>query len=238
MKTGKKRFGVPAVLAAVCVLLAACALMAIPASYPASDAALEACALGIRDGNATVFEPEETRAAMIFYPGGRVEHQAYASLMRALSDRGILCLLVQMPMDLAVLDMDAAEALRERYADRTDVWLIGGHSLGGAMAASHLKESAQDYEGLVLLGAYAADDLSDTALRVLSVYGSEDGVMNREKYAQSLAFYPPQFTELVLPGGNHANFGSYGAQRGDGEASITREEQIAYTADAIADMIR
>ena len=106
------------------------------------------------------------------------------------------------------------------------------------MAASHLKENAKDYDALVLLGAYAADDLSGTALRVLSVYGTEDGVMNREKYAQSLVYYPEDFTELVLDGGNHANFGDYGAQKGDGEATIARSEQIERTADAIAALIR
>jgi len=134
--------------------------------------------------------------------------------------------------------MNAAAALRAQYADRTDTWLIGGHSLGGAMAASHLKEKDKDYDALVLLGAYAADDLSGTALRVLSVYGTEDGVMNREKYVQSLAYYPAEFTELVLDGGNHANFGDYGAQKGDGEATIARSEQIERTADAIAALIR
>ena len=154
---------------AVCALLAAGAAFLLPGSYPASEAALEAYAQGRMEEGTAIFEPEEIRAAMIFYPGGLVEHEAYAPLMRALRERGILGLLVKMPMDLAVLDMDAAKQLREQYADKIDTWLIGGHSLGGAMAAGYLKENAQDYDGLVLLGAYAAEDLSDTALRVLSV---------------------------------------------------------------------
>lgn len=228
---------VPAIL---CILLAAgrLAIGCMPPSYPASDAALEAQATGETNDHVTVFRPEHVLAGMIFYPGGRVEHEAYAPLMRACADRGILCLLLEMPLDLAVLDMHAAQEVRNAYADETDVWLIGGHSLGGAMAASHAAGHEQDYTGLVLLGAYAADDLRDTGLRVLSVFGSEDGVLNREKYEACLANYPKDFMEMEIEGGNHAGFGDYGEQAGDGKASIAREAQIARTADAIAEMIR
>lgn len=240
MKTRKWLGCSLAALAAVCVLLAVClwAMSAMPPSYPASRGALEAQSFGETTENVTVFMPQNIRAALIFYPGGRVEHEAYAPLMRECAERGILCMLVEMPMDLAVLDMNAAQALRGVYAHKTDNWLIGGHSLGGAMAASYAAKHAQDYDGLVLLGAYAAGDLSGTGLRVLSVYGSEDGVLNREKYEASRENYPSDFTELVLEGGNHAYFGDYGEQEGDGAGAISREAQIAYAADAIAAMIR
>lgn len=203
--------------------------------YDASPQAVEAMAHGRNSGHAQVFMPEEIRGGFIFYPGGLVDHRAYAPLMQALCERGVLCLLTEMPLDLAVLDMKAADGLQELHPE-TDRWLIGGHSLGGAMAASYVKEHADEYEGLVLLGAYSTADLSRTGLSVLSVYGSEDGVLNRDKYARSLKHYPQSFNEIVIDGGCHAYFGNYGAQKGDGVPAISAEEQIQITADAISAM--
>ena len=77
-------------------------------------------------------------------------------------------------------------------------------------------------------------DLRDSGLRVLSVYGSEDGVLNMEKYREDRAMLPEDTAETVIPGGNHAGFGSYGAQKGDGSAAISQEEQVRRTAAAIA----
>ena len=115
-------------------------------------------------------------------------------------------------------------------------WYLGGHSLGGAMAASYAAEHAEDLRGLVLLGAYSTADLRDSGLKVLTVYGSEDGVMNRENYAAGLALLPEGAEELVIDGGCHACFGCYGAQKGDGTPQISNEEQIERTAEAIAGM--
>ena len=205
--------------------------------YEASPDALTSMESSVQNGHARAFVPEDIRGGLIFYPGGLVDHRAYAPLMQALADRGILCLLVQMPLDLAVLDMNAADGLQALYP-QVKRWLIGGHSLGGAMAASYVSSHTDEYEGLVLLGAYSTADLSRTNLSVLSVYGSQDGVLNREKYAECLKHYPGRFEEIVIEGGNHAYFGGYGAQKGDGEAAISRKEQIALTADAIADRLK
>lgn len=201
------------------------------AGYSASESAA-AMMPGETAGGAAVFMPEEAQAGLVFYPGGLVDHAAYAPLMRALQDKGILCLLVEMPLDLAVLDMNAAEGLTALYPE-IERWMIGGHSLGGAMAAAYAAAHPQEFDALLLLGAYAAEDLSGTEMAVLSVVGTEDGVLNREKYAQSMGHYPQRFMEVVLEGGCHAYFGDYGEQKGDGRATISRAEQIAATADAI-----
>lgn len=179
-----------------------------------------------------VWEPEDAAAGLIFYPGGKVEHTAYIPLMEACASRGILCVLVEMPFRLAVLDVDAAEGIQEKFPEM-DSWYIGGHSLGGSMAASYLSERTEDYEGLILLGSYSTADLSGSGLEVLSVYGSEDRVMNWEKYEANRSNLPEDFTETVIDGGCHAYFGMYGAQDGDGTPAITNEEQIRITADAI-----
>ena len=180
-----------------------------------------------------VFEPENARAGFIFYPGGKVEYTAYAPLMNACKEQGILCVLVKMPFNLAVLDIDAANGITEQFP-HVESWYIGGHSLGGSMAAGFLAENLTEFEGLILLGSYSTYDLSDAGVSVLSVYGSEDTVLNREKYEEYRPNLPADFTELVIDGGCHAYFGVYGPQDGDGTPEISNEEQISLTAEAIS----
>ncbi len=186
-------------------------------------------------GKVTVYRPEGEELPVngfIFYPGGKVEAIAYEPLLKALASEGMLCVLVEMPFHLAVFDMNAAEGIPEQFPEIAN-WYIGGHSLGGSMAASYLAKNAKDYEGLILFGSYSTADLSKTGLSVLSVYGSEDGVLNREKYAECKANLPENFTEVVIPAGNHAGFGAYGPQAGDGPKHINYKDQIAATVDAV-----
>ena len=179
-----------------------------------------------------VFEPEGATKGFIFYPGGKVEHRAYIPLMQACAEQGILCVLVEMPFNLAVLDINAADGIQEQYPQVQD-WYIGGHSLGGSMAAAYLEKNAEDYEGLILLGSYSTADLSQSGLEVLSIFGSEDQVMNREKYEENKVNLPEDFTEVILEGGCHAYFGMYGPQDGDGTPTISNEDQITMTVEHI-----
>lgn len=207
--------------------------------YHADEAALVAMANQTghvqieQDGNVIWFIPQEPTAGLIFYPGGKVEHTAYAPLLRACGEKGLLCALVQMPGNLAVLDANAADGLQEKHPE-VITWYIAGHSLGGAMAANYAATHAEDFGGLILLAAYSTKDLTQTSLRVLSIYGSEDGVMNRETYEKSQVNLSADTTEIILEGGCHAQFGSYGSQDGDGTPTISGEEQIRQTAEAIA----
>ena len=183
-----------------------------------------------------VFEPGGATTGLIFYPGGKVEHTAYIPLMQACAENGILCVIVEMPFNLAVFDINAADGIQKEYP-QIENWYIGGHSLGGSMAASYLEKHTNEYEGLILLGSYSTADLSDDELEVLSIYGSEDQVLNREKYNDNISNLPKDFKEIVIEGGCHAYFGMYGAQEGDGTPSITNEEQIQQTVEYIAQMI-
>lgn len=205
--------------------------------YRADAAALEALAgTGTvtveQTGNLTVFAPGEPEAGFIFYPGGKVENTAYAPLLLALAEEDILCVLVEMPLNLAVLDIKAAEGIPEQFPE-VETWYIGGHSLGGSMAASYVSDHAEDFAGLVLLAAYSTADLRETNLTVLSIYGSEDGVLNSQKYAEYFPNLPENTAETVISGGNHAQFGSYGPQNGDGEAAVSAEEQLKMTVQEI-----
>lgn len=186
------------------------------------------------DNGNVVFMPENPKGGLVFYPGGKVEHMAYAPLMEACASEGIACVLVQMPFNLAVFDIDAADGIIDMYPE-IENWYIGGHSLGGSMAASYISENPDEFNGLVLLGSYSTADLSDSGIDVLSVYGSEDSVMNKEKYSECLSNLPADFTEVIIDGGCHAYFGMYGAQEGDGVPEISNAEQINKTADLIAE---
>ena len=207
--------------------------------YRADEIALEAMAYQTdsvrveQDGDVIWFVPEDPTAGLIFYPGGKVEYTAYAPLLRACAENGILCALVRMPGNLAVLDANAADGLQQEYPEVTTRY-IAGHSLGGAMASNYAAAHSEDFDGLILLAAYSTKDLTGTTLRVLSVYGSEDGVMNRESYEKNRANLPADTTEVILDGGCHSQFGNYGPQNGDGIPAISGEEQVRQTVEAIA----
>lgn len=189
------------------------------------------------DDKTIVYMPEGAETGLIFYPGGKVEYTAYIPLMEACASRGIACVLLEMPFNLAVFDVRGADGIREMYPQITE-WYIGGHSLGGSMAATYLSDNSDDFCGLILLGAYSTTDISDVGVEVLSVYGSEDKVLNKEKYNEYKPNLPENFTEVVIEGGCHAYFGMYGEQEGDGVASISNQEQIEKTTEIISEFIK
>ncbi|MBP5749830.1 MAG: alpha/beta hydrolase [Firmicutes bacterium] len=184
--------------------------------------------------NGCTFDGPGTEDLLIFYPGGKVQETAYAPLLRSLAEQGLDVFLVRMPFRLAVFGADKAEDVLKETADYAHVY-IGGHSLGGAMAANYAAEHAEELDGLILLASYSAKELPPD-LPVLSVYGSEDGVLDADRYEKNRANLQ-DLQETVIEGGNHAQFGSYGEQKGDGEASIDPEMQRAETVRAILDWL-
>ena len=247
MKLNKKKHNLRNI--AICILglilvLVVIGFIYIQDYYHADNEAIEAFSANVTnisketlDNGYKVYAPKDATTGLIFYPGGKVEYNSYAPLMEACSNQGILCILVEMPANLAVLDMDAADGLQQKYPEITS-WYIGGHSLGGSMAASYVADQTDSFDGLVLLGAYSTADLKDTGLSVLSMYGSEDQVLNHQKYEQYKGNLPSNFKEVIIKGGNHAGFGMYGAQAGDGTSTITNEEQISQTAKHISDFVK
>jgi dienelactone hydrolase len=187
------------------------------------------------NGN-VIFKPQNARCGIIFYPGGKVEHNAYQPLMAQLAREGIFCVLVKMPFNLAVFDINAANGIQSQYHE-IENWYIGGHSLGGSMAASYISDHIEEYKGLILLGSYSAADISKSNLDVLSIYGSEDRVLNIEKYDKNKSNLPDDVIEFIIEGGCHAYFGMYGAQDGDGEPTISNTEQIDITVENIVKML-
>ena len=178
------------------------------------------------------FGDASAQVGYVFYPGGKVAAEAYAPLMHQLAEKGMFCVIAKVPFNLAFFKTDAAAAVLEAYP-QVKAWYVGGHSLGGVAACQWAADNPDRVAGLILLGSYTSVDLTATDLRVLSLYGSNDQVMNRENYAESQALLPVDVKEVVIEGGNHAQFGDYGAQEGDGEAAITAAEQQKQAVDAI-----
>ena len=171
---------------------------------------------------------------LVFYPGGRVEPEAYAPLLREFAENGMDVCLVDMPLDLAVFGQNKADEVIPLY-DYENLY-IGGHSLGGAMAALYASEHPDVLDGVILLAAYPTAPLDDSLAEIVLV-GSEDHVIDWGKLEEGRQYSPSSFTEYVIDGGNHAQFGSYGAQRGDGTASITQQEQVDQTVNIVISSI-
>ena len=178
--------------------------------------------------------PSETDA-LVFYPGAKVEETAYAPLLHRLAGEGMDVCLVRMPFRLAVFGQDRASDVLDRYS--YDRWYIGGHSLGGAMASGYASKHGDALDGVILLASYTVKELED-GLNTVLIYGSEDGVLNMDSYEKSRSNLPENAVEHVIQGGNHAQFGSYGKQKGDGEASISPEKQIEETVSVILSAVK
>ena len=241
-KTKKKIIKISVSLLCIVVILLSCCAFYLGDYYHADMKAIEAFSASFSVQQKTVgkdtivLDPGNAKNGLIFYPGGKVEYTTYLPLMQSLASEGILCVLVKMPFNLAVFDINAAEGIQDLYPE-IESWYIAGHSLGGSMAAYYLADNTEKFDGLILLGSYSTEDLSSTSLKVLSVYGSEDTVMNMEKYNECESNLPENFTQVIIEGGCHSYFGMYGHQKGDGEPEITNEEQIHKTVQAISDHI-
>ena len=173
----------------------------------------------------------------IFYPGGKVEEEAYLNFMKKIAYNGYDVFLIKMPLRLAVLDQNRADEVIRDNPDITN-WVMGGHSLGGTMAASYA-ENNEEINGLILYGAYPSKgtDLSKKDIKVLSIWGSNDEVVDIDKIKNSKKLLPDNSVIHELKGGNHSGFGNYGLQKGDGKATIDKNKQqdisVEYTISLI-----
>lgn len=181
---------------------------------------------------------------LVFYPGGRVDYRSYAPLMRRIAAQGYPVVLVPAPLNLMVFAPNRAVDVIGFYPDVRQ-WAVGGHSLGAAMAARFVgsleaeEVARSQVRGLVMLSGYPPGDmdLSDRRLGVLSIGAEHDEVFDQRKWFESRERLPVEAAFDRIEGGNHAGFGNYGPQPGDGEADISRDAQQAETAEAIVDFL-
>ncbi len=193
------------------------------------------------NGDYVVFAPTGVTpiTGFIFYPGGHVDYRSYAPVAREIASRGYMVSIVEMPLSLAVFGINKAKDVISAYPD-IRYWVIGGHSLGGSMAASYARKNLDEVQGLVFWASYPAsgDDFSGTDMKGLSTYGSNDEVLSEENVESTLAQLPPGTITEVIEGGNHAQFGNYGPQPGDGTPTISAGDQQIQAADLTVRILR
>ncbi|UCG40025.1 MAG: alpha/beta hydrolase [Acidimicrobiia bacterium] len=173
------------------------------------------------------FRPAEPRSVgLILYPGGRVEPESYAPLANRMARRGFTVVVPDMPLKLAIFGSGRATAIIDAFPE-VDRWVLGGHSLGGAMAVSYIDNHPGAIDGLLLWAAYPADsaDISDEDLFATAISGTADGLVSFEEVSDARDRLPATYEIVPIQGGNHAGFGAYGPQDGDGEATVDRDDQ-------------
>lgn len=234
----KKKKGL--VLAAAILILLLGAFLVYAGSYYRADAAAAAALVSdaevevVQTAYGWLFDGPSGDCACVFYPGAKVEETAYAPFLHRLAAAGVDVCLLRVPLRFAFFAPNKAAAVMEQYDYAR--WFVGGHSLGGAIAALYAAEHGDGLDGLILCAAYPTRALDDDLTEIL-LYGSEDTVLNREKLEEGRQFAPDNSLELVIEGGNHAQFGSYGEQKGDGTPSLSAEEQweeaVRFITDAL-----
>jgi hypothetical protein len=174
----------------------------------------------------------------IVYPGGKVEPAAYARSAQAIAEAGYLVVIVPMPLNLAVLGVDRAKDVVAAYPD-IEHWVIGGHSLGGAMAGQLLSTFPGHIGGLALWAAFPNADLSAACgLQAMSIWGSLDAGAERFGSAATRATLPTETRYVVIDGGNHEQMGDYTGQPNDPPATIGRDAQQAQVQQATIELLR
>jgi pimeloyl-ACP methyl ester carboxylesterase len=240
-KIGRRWWVLPAILLVLAVAFLLWAGGAAP-PMPEALAALHSDAdVQVETAPWLSFRPadQEPTFGLILYPGGRVDPRAYAPAARALAEAGHRVVIVPMPLNLAFFASNRAAEVMAAFPE-VEGWAIGGHSLGGAMAASYARNNAALVKGLVLWAAYPAGnaDLSGSQLATVSIYGTRDGLATPEEIHASHPLLPADTRWVAIEGGNHAQFGWYGAQPGDEEATISREDQQAQVVAATLQLLR
>ena len=220
----------------VFILIACFAIFHVNDYYHADKMAIDSLnakdnVSAVKTSNGLLLDGPGNDTALIFYPGAKIEYTAYAPMFKDLSEKGIDCYLVEMPFNLALLGQNSADEIID--SGNYSHYFISGHSLGGAMAASYVN-STNKTDGLILFASYSTCKIEKP---VLSIYGSEDKVLNKEKYLDSINFIEDNLTEIEIKGANHAQFAYYGNQSGDGVAKISASSQQKQSASAIMEFI-
>jgi hypothetical protein len=211
------------------------------APMPEALAALESdSAVVITADRWLVFRPahQETETGLVFYPGARVDPRSYAPAAREIAAHGYVVVVVPMPLNLAVFAPNAASDILVSFPE-ISTWAVGGHSLGGAMAARYAHSHPSLVQALVLWAAYpdGSSDLSESHLAVTSIYGTLDGLATLDEIEASRPLLPTTTIWAAIEGGNHAQFGWYGPQSGDNPATITPEEQQRQVVNATLQLL-
>ena len=186
----------------------------------------------VEDATEIVMTPTgvENPVGVFFQPGARVDARAYSAILRPLVESGHLVVIAKQPLGIAFLSTGAFAMARAAHHPVTR-WVVGGHSLGGLVAATDAETfagAARDpVVGLLLFASYPATNIAQVNVSVLSISGSNDGLSTPAKIAAAKPTLPATARYLVVKGGVHAFFGDYGPQDGDGKPAISHNQARA-----------
>lgn len=180
---------------------------------------------------------ENDSVGLIYYPGGKVDPRSYIPLAINISKHNITTFIPRMPLNLAIFSPNKALEIIKKFPEIKN-WFIAGHSLGGAMASRVVYKNPNTFKGLILNASYPPknNSLKDRDIKVLSIYGTRDGHVKEIELNRK--YLPPNTEFFIIQGGNHAQFGYYGKQKGDLDAEISREEQQRITAEKMVEFIK
>jgi len=169
---------------------------------------------------------DPSKTGFIFYPGGRIDPQSYASLMHVIASEGYLVVVPEMPINMAVFNLNIADEITAYYPEIQN-WVIGGHSVGGTMAAQYTGKHPEIIDGLVIWASYPADstDISDLHIPVVSMYGSREIRVNDVSVEERKHLLPEDTLYIRIEGGDHHQFGSYEINLEDHLAITSRDSQ-------------
>lgn len=190
------------------------------------------------EGDITEFIPKDvvSNTGVIIYPGARIDVKAYAPLANRLAQNGYKVFAVDMPFNMAIFSSHKADKVIEENKD-IENWVIVGHSLGGAMATNAISTNNK-IKGIVYLASYpSGDKIKDSGAKVLSIWGSKDGVINFDNMIKAKEDLPKDTEYVEIEGGNHSAFGDYGLQKGDTKSIIPENKQLDITVESICNFI-
>lgn len=236
MQRSLKSIGAILVSILVLAILALMYLMGTRQAGVTARLALESTeAVTVTSEDWHVFEPTDTTptTGLIIYPGSFVDVRAYAPAGQVIAESGYLVVLVPMPLNLAALAPERANEVIASFPDIAN-WVVGGHGQGGSVSARFAAQNADSVEGLLLWASTPrGDDLSDSSVIVMSIYGTEDGHISPEQIESFKSLLPFLTEYIAITGGNHTQFGDYGldVQSGDNPATISIEAQMKVVGD-------
>jgi Alpha/beta hydrolase family len=189
--------------------------------------------------NYITFIPTSNKSStgIIFYPGAKIQPEAYSVIASKLATNGYTTIIVKMPFNLAIFGENKADNVIAEHKEITK-WVMAGHSLGGVFASDYAVNHQDKINGVIYLAAYPNTNASNATFKALSIRGSLDGLATSKEISDNLNKFPVNTTFITIDGGNHANFGDYGIQAGDNNSTITREEQQNLTVGYILEFLK
>jgi pimeloyl-ACP methyl ester carboxylesterase len=167
-----------------------------------------------------------------------VEPTAYAPILHQIAEKGVLVIVTPMPLNLAIINTGAANAVIDAYPE-ISTWILAGHSLGGASAAIFAENNPERIDAIALWDSYPPDssDLSDHTISVISIFGTTNNLPNTENFNDKKHLLPADTIFVGIEGASHAQFGDYGPQRSDVVPSLSLAEQHEQVAEIMLDFI-